>query len=149
MFFVWVWFFFFSFWGDVLWCILRSLHLSKWAATEETGQVSTDLYLLVPDPKYPSPCKMTVFSLLGYLLVFHSSELWISSYFLRGQLSACTTMCPADTLFSNIVCAVQEQVWDLSWWSLWEGLLPRSCPRKPSIIAIVWMVLFVWGVLLL
>lgn len=142
-------FFFFSSWGDVLWCILQSLHWSKWTTTEEKEQLSTDLYLFGSDPKYPSPCKMTVCSLLGYLLIFHSSELWISSYFLRGQLSACTAICPADTLFSNVACAIQEQVQDLSWGSLWEGLLPLSCPRKPNIIAIVWMVLFVWGVSLL
>lgn len=85
--------------------------------------------------------KKTVCSLLRYLLVFHSSELWISSYFWRGQLSACTTVCPTDTLLLNVACAIQEQVWDLSWRSLWEGLLLPSCgdrhPRKPNIIAIV------------
>lgn len=84
-----------------------------------------------------------VCSLLRYLLIFHSSELWISSYFLRGQLSACTTMCPADTLLLNVACAIQEQVWDLSWGSLRRGLLPHSCgdrrPRKPNVIAIVWV----------
>lgn len=93
-------------------------------------------------------CKKTVCSLLRY-----SSEFWISCYFLRGQLGACTTMCPTDTLLLNGACAIQEQVWDLSWGSLWEGLLSPSCgdrhPRKPNVIGIVWVgvrvLLFLWG----
>lgn len=92
--------------------------------------------------------KKTVCSLLRY-----SSEFWISCYFLRGQLSACTTMCPTDTLLLNGACAIQEQVWDFSWGSLWEGLLSPSCgdrhPRKPNVIGIVWVgvrvVLYLWG----
>lgn len=69
------------------------------------------------------------------------SELWISSYLWRGQPSSGTTGCPADTLPLNVVCAIQEQLWDFRSGSLWEGLLH---PRKPNNIAVVSMGFFGW-----